>query len=411
MAHNIGIIGAGFAGLHLALMLQKNGAQTTLYADRTAAELNASRMMGIVARFPQSIRRERELGVFFWEQSGFNCDDMRVSIEGEFLLNFAGHLDEPSSFVDPRIYFSTLLNVYQLRGGNVVFGRVERDDMERLSEQHDLMVVASGRGTMIDMFPRIPERSPYTLPQRALFAGIFNGVRPLGDRGFTFFLLPGIGEIFVGQLHTFSGNEVSMLFEAVPGSPMSLLPSLNYADDPQAFNAAVLNFIQEYVPGLFEHIDPENFGVLREQDMMQGAIVPTVRQGWSMLGNRKPVLALGDVHITNDPITGQGANTAIMAAWMAGEAILQAETVDVGFCVNLSERIWRAAEPVVQWSNAFLQPPPQHILGLMIAAMDSSVIADTFVNNFTSPAKQWELLSSPANVAALIEANRQPELA
>ena len=34
------------------------------------------------------------------------------------------------------------------------------------------------------------------------------------------------------------------------------------------------------------------------------------------------VLAVGDAHIVNDPVLGQGANLASRCAWMLGEALL-----------------------------------------------------------------------------------------
>ena len=60
------------------------------------------------------------------------------------------------------------------------------------------------------------------------------------------------------------------------------------------------------------------------------AITPTARAGYIRLGNGRCVVALGDAHVVNDPIIGQGANTAVHAAWTLGAAIREARHVRRG---------------------------------------------------------------------------------
>jgi glycine/D-amino acid oxidase-like deaminating enzyme len=55
----IGIIGAGIAGLQLALFLQQHDVPVTLYADRSADAILASRLPSTVGRFGRTRARER----------------------------------------------------------------------------------------------------------------------------------------------------------------------------------------------------------------------------------------------------------------------------------------------------------------------------------------------------------------
>jgi 2-polyprenyl-6-methoxyphenol hydroxylase-like FAD-dependent oxidoreductase len=45
---DVGIVGAGTAGLHLALLLRQRGLEPTLYAERTPDEVRAGRLPNTV---------------------------------------------------------------------------------------------------------------------------------------------------------------------------------------------------------------------------------------------------------------------------------------------------------------------------------------------------------------------------
>ena len=49
MARNIGIVGAGIAGLHLALYLQKHGVDATVITDRPPEDYRNIRLLNTVA--------------------------------------------------------------------------------------------------------------------------------------------------------------------------------------------------------------------------------------------------------------------------------------------------------------------------------------------------------------------------
>ncbi|MFN8515580.1 MAG: styrene monooxygenase/indole monooxygenase family protein [Thermomicrobiales bacterium] len=93
-----------------------------------------------------------------------------------------------------RLYLAALLEDFAGRGGRVEIGALAADDVARLARKHGLMVVASGRGSLTELFPRLPERSPYTAPQRLLCSGLYRGVAPTEPLGLSFNISPGHGE-------------------------------------------------------------------------------------------------------------------------------------------------------------------------------------------------------------------------
>jgi hypothetical protein len=394
---NIGIVGSGVAGMHLAHLLLQKGVDVTVYSDRSAEQIRASKFFNTPARFYHTLDRERALGIFHWDDVE-PLTHANLSITGT-PLQFTAYLSKPSLFQDPRVSTSVWLDDFEARGGKVVVGALTADDVTRLSENHGLMVVASGRGSLIEMFERIPEYSPFEVPQRNLVTGFFNGILKNDPNDMEFIIVPEQGEIFVASAHTFGGTRHSLLIEGIPGGAFDTLTNLRYQDDPALFNQRTLELLQTYAPTV--RLDPETFGVA-DDNLMQGAVKPAVRKAYKDLGNGKFAMAVGDVHVTNDPIVGQGANTASQSAWTLGQMILADNVYDAAFCKDAEAEMWAYTGPVTQWANAFLLPPPDHALALLGAAAQNQALADAFMDNFNEPVTQWEILSSPENTMAFI---------
>ena len=56
---DVGIVGGGTAGLHLALLLQQGGLEPTLYAERTPDEVRNGRLPNTVVHNYRTRGRER----------------------------------------------------------------------------------------------------------------------------------------------------------------------------------------------------------------------------------------------------------------------------------------------------------------------------------------------------------------
>lgn len=399
---NIGIVGAGVAGLNLGLFLRQHDIPVTIYTERTPVQQFGSRLPALVARAGHTRERERKLGVNFWDNGNNEFALVNFHVPGDQPLAFQGHLAQSMIAVDMRIYFGRLLEEFAARGGRVVVGELQVGDVSRLSVEHDLLVVSTGRAGLTDLFPRIDEHSPFTQPQRLITTGIFRGVSHTNPISASFTLVPEQGEIFEFPIYSFEPNVTGLGFEAIPGGVFEPLVGMRYEDDPAHFNATILNLLRTYAPAVAERIDPDRFGLTRPLDLLQGGVTPTVRRGYAQLGNGKYALALGDVHVVNDPITGQGANKASYTAWMLGEAIRDGATFDEAFCKRMDERIWAYTGPITTWSNIMLQPPQPHLFDLIVAAAQHQPIADAFARFFEQPLNS-EVMFTPERTAAFLQ--------
>jgi hypothetical protein len=72
--------------------------------------------------------------------------------------------------------------------------------------------------------------------------------------------------------------------------------------------------------------------------------------------------------ITNGPITGQGADPGSRCAGVTAEAIAGGGPYREEFGRSVAAEMWRVAGPVTEWSNAFLQPPAEHVFRLFTGA-------------------------------------------
>ncbi|MEI6948657.1 styrene monooxygenase/indole monooxygenase family protein [Paraflavisolibacter sp. H34] len=399
---SIGIIGSGIAGLQLALMLQRQGLEVTLYSDRTPDQIREGRLSSLVVRFDHTRERERALDVDHWDFPDFGVHGVHMHIGVEPAIVWKGALNRQASAVDMRLYQSTLLEDFSNRGGDVVVGNFQAADVSRLSEKHQLMVVAAGKAGLTELFPTDPEKSPYSQPQRLITGAFYKGLRIPDPISVLYNIAPGHGEIFLMPFTTFGGRVCSILIEAIPGGALAPIASMRYEDDPETFNATVLDLVRQHAPPIYELIDPDEFGINRPQDIVQGAITPTVRRGYTALGAGKYALALGDMHIVNDPVLGQGANTASKCAWVLGKALLENEVFDEDFCRRTEQKLWEAAQAVTEWTNMTLQPPPPHAVQLFIAAAQNRELANELADNFNQPEKNWEIFRSPEGAAAFL---------
>lgn len=397
---DVGIVGAGTAGLHLALLLQQHDVHATLYAERAAEEVLAGRLPNTVAHHHHTRARERQLGVNHWDESGPAYDRHWHYFGGEQPLAFPGSFSQPSLAVDYRIYLSRLLQDFEERGGSVRLGAVAVSDLDRLGGSHDLLVVSAGAGGWSDLFPPVPGRS-LAAPRRVLSAGLYTGIAYTSPVGVTFGVSPGHGEIIEIPIQTFEGNVTTLLFECIPGGTLEPLWRTPYRDDPKAYERLALDALRSHFPSIFERADPAAFGVTRPESILQGAVTPTIRKSCARLDSGVYAIAVGDAHVVVDPLVGQGANSASYAAWALGEAILEGGPFDDAFCRRVDARRLTFVEGVYDWTN-FMTAPEPRLFDLVGAMSQNSALADDFTENFNHPDRQWAHLSSDEATAAYI---------
>ena len=401
---DVGIVGAGTAGLQLALLLKQSGAEPTLYAERTADEVRGGRLPNTVIHNYRTRARERLLGVNHWDETALDIKGHWHYIPGERPLSFPGYFEGSSLGVDYRLYQSALLEDFENRGGRVVYGAVNVDDVGSLGSRHDLLVVCTGRGGFGNLFPPVAGRSPFTSPARLLSAGLYSGISHDRDTHYvTLSLVPPHGEFIEAPMQTFGGNASMILFECIPGGDFEALARRPYADDPEAHDRAVLEIVRAYNPAIFERIDTASFGAIGPRDVLQGAVTPTVRESHARLDDGTYAIALGDAHVTIDPVCGLGANAASSAAFALGEAILEGPSFDEEFCRTVDERRLPRILGSFDFTNFMLKPQP-HLFDVVGAMSASSELANDFTEGFTEPERQWRNMGSAAAAAAYVGA-------
>ncbi|NYE21155.1 styrene monooxygenase/indole monooxygenase family protein [Microbacterium immunditiarum] len=400
---DIGIVGAGTAGLHLGLLLRRHDIPVTIYTDRSADDVRGGRLPNSVAHHAVTVAREQELGVDHWpvEEYGYGCHHHFV---GGPNLFYRGDFVSPSRAVDYRIYQPALMGDFEDRGGRIEIRSVEADDLGSLAARHDAIIVASGKRSLGEFFGIRAEKSPYAKPMRRLMVGLWTGVARTEPHGVTLSIAPGHGELIDIPIYSFAGHVNALLFENVPGGDTEVLADARYEDDPEAFRRLVLDKLRMHHPTVFERVDESAFQLTSTQDLLQGAVTPVLRNDYRVLDDGTVVIAAGDVHSVLDPVVGQGANSASYSGYTVGEEILE----DRGFGEDLgrraAERRRERIEAVSDWTNLMVQlPPADHIIQLLGAMSQDKALCDEFTENFNHPVRQWrDVVGSPEIAAAAI---------
>jgi 2-polyprenyl-6-methoxyphenol hydroxylase-like FAD-dependent oxidoreductase len=399
----IGIIGAGVAGLQLGLLLQKHGVESTIYAEHTPEQLRAQRLRNLVCRNGLTREREKLLGVNHWDADAPDLVRLSMCIRrGPQPITFSGDVTPAAHCVDMREYWATLLEDYSRRGGRVVFTTVEDAQVDPLSADHELTVVATGRGRLSRLFPPVAEHSPYSKPQRLVIGGFFRGIAYSPPLALEVIANPGHGEILSFPAWSSEPDLTGLALEIVPGGAFEHLAEIHVTDDPRPFDAALLTILGEYAPDLFARINTTAFGLTRPLDLAHVAITPVVRRGHVRLANGRFAIALGDAHVLLDPLTGQGANTASHSAWILGDAIRDSHGFDEWFCQDVERRICEYAVPVSDACNARLKPPEPHFLELIKGASRHQALANVYGDGFNHPDRFWAIASSSERTSALL---------
>ena len=408
------IVGAGQAGLQLALGLQSNGYEVTVMSNRTPDEIRGGRVMSTQCMFHQALQHERDIEVNFWENQAPKIEGLGVSVaapdtiegpeETQRAINWLGTLDGYAQSVDQRVKMAGWMETFAQRGGQLVIHGAAVSDLDFFARKYDLVLVAAGKGELVSMFERDPSRSPYDSPQRALAVSYVHGLGPRPEHpeteGVRCNLVPGVGELFVMPCLTTSGRSDILFWEGIPGGPLDAFQGIK---DPDEHLAKTLELMEQFTP--WEYARATNVELTDAGATLAGRYAPTVRKPVGTLPSGGAVLGVADVVVANDPITGQGSNSASKCAATYLAAILERgeEPFDAEWMRDTFERYWATAQHVTKWTNAMLAPPPEHVLNLIGAAGGLQPIADRFANGFNDPADFEEWFFDPEKAAAYLE--------
>ncbi|UFQ18028.1 MULTISPECIES: styrene monooxygenase/indole monooxygenase family protein [Streptomyces] len=401
------VVGAGQSGLQIALGLQAQGYEVTLMSNRTADEIRSGRVMSTQCMFHTALQHERDIQANFWESQAPKIEGLGVSVagpDGSRVIDWVGKLDGYAQSVDQRVKMAGWMETFAQRGGQLVIHGAAVSDLDYFSRAYDLVLVSAGKGELVSMFERDASRSPFTEPQRALSVAYVHGLGPRPEHpefdAVRCNLVPGVGELFVMPTLTTSGRADILFWEGIPGGPLDVFQGVK---DPSEHLALTLELLEKFLP--WEYARATKVELTDAGGTLAGRYAPTVRKPIGRLPGGGAVLGVADVVVANDPITGQGSNSAAKCAASYISSIVEHgdKPFDEAWMQSAFDRYWDTAQWVTKWTNAMLGAPPEHVLNILGAAGQLQPVADRFANGFNDPADFENFFYDPDKAAAYLE--------
>lgn len=401
----IAIVGAGQSGLQLAFALLDQGYHVTLSTNRDAEQIRTGKVMSSQCMFHTSLQIERDLGLNAWEEACPAVEGIGIAVphpdgNGRKAIDWSSRLTRYAQSVDQRVKMADWLDGVRRRGADVRIGDVGVPELEALARSHDLVLLAAGKGDIVNLLGRDDARSAFDRPQRALALTYVKGMAPSQPYSrVRFNLLPGIGEYFVFPALTTTGPCEIMVFEGIPGGPLDCWADVK---TPEQHLDRSLSFLRQYVPWEFERC--RDVELTDPNGTLAGRFAPTVRKPFFRLPSGRTVFGMADAVVVNDPITGQGSNNAAKCAHAYAGAIVARGAAPFGedWMQQTFDGYWAYAQHVVRWTNSLLTPPPPHILELLGAASQLPSLAKAIVDGFDDPRRFSPWWFEPSACAATI---------
>jgi Styrene monooxygenase A putative substrate binding domain len=399
------IVGAGQAGLQLALGLVADGHEVTVVSNRTPDDIRTGRVMSSQCMFDAALQHERDLGLDFWAEECPDVEGISLAVPAPDgsgkAIDWASRLDRPAQSVDQRVKMPGWMEKLEEGGGRVVIHDAGVEDLERYTQENDLVVVAAGKGEIVSLFARDAERSPYESPMRALALTYVTGMTPRPEfSAVCFNLIPTVGEYFVFPALTTTGDCEIMVFEGIPGGPMDCWREVSTPAEHLAKSKWILETFMPWEAERCREVE-----LTDENGILAGRFPPTVRKPVAELPSGRLALGLADAIMLNDPITGQGSNNAskMAAAYLAAIRANGEAPYDRAFMERAFEDFWQGyGRYTTAWTNALLSPPPDHVLRLLAAGNGSPEIAHRFVNGFDNPVDYFDWFMFPDKAEAYL---------
>ena len=391
---SIGIIGAGVSALHLGIGLRNAGVDATIYAPKRPEDIASGRMQNSVAHMNDTLTREREMDIEFWDRSNSrvcNFREYHIKLPDGTMERSRGNLSGDERCVDYRIYLPRLMREFEERGGEIRYDAVTASNFDELYDAHSLLAIGTGKQHegFGNFFPRVEELSLHTEPARLLCAGMYRGVTAPDPMAVTLNVSVGHGELVELPMETAQGPMTALLTESRHDGGYNDLMGLDYDADPDAFINRIYEMLGEHYPDVQERVDRENFELMERNALLQGKFTPVTRSAWSEISDGRFAVAIGDLRCTMDPLTGQGANLASYGAYELASHISESDGVyDRSFCESYEQRTQYRVAGVVNFNNALLEPNEWQ-RKLLHSFPHNQALVDDFSARFAQPETVW----------------------
>ena len=400
------IVGAGQAGMQLALSLHVEGYEVTVMSARTPDELREGWPTSTQVMFDPALNTERAYDLNLWEETAPRIRDVGISVspeKGVRALKFDGPWEPYAMSVDQRVKMPAWMELFEDRGGRIIYHPVMTSDLAGLAQMYDLTLIAAGKGEIVELFDRDPVRSKYVKPGRALSAIYLNGMVepddfPAGSMRIN--VVPGVGELFVISNQTLTGPSRVAFIEAIPDGPLD-----GFFDRPQPDEhlRRLQHLLQEFMPweaDLMRNCEPTD-----AHASLSGSFTGTIRKPYAEIADDTYVFGMGDVVVLNDPVAGQGSNSAAHCASIYTKAIVDRgdQPFDAAWMQATFETFWEErAQHSTGMTDALLNPLPDHVQQVLGAATQHQQIADRFCRLFPHPEGLGPFLGDPDEALAYI---------
>ena len=379
MTRSVAVVGAGPAGTTLAFGLLQHGCSVTLMTDRTAEEIRGGSVMSSQVTFESALEVEAAFGIPALLPPATRIERMAFDVRfGDGAsATFDVPLPAPARSVDLRVKVPALLDAVERLGGKVVVRSAGVDDVEELAASHDLVVVSTGRGGLVDLFPVDEERSPYSEPQRTAALTYLRGGS--GEARLRYHLVEGVGECFTCPALTVDGACDIVVVTGAPGGPLDVWADVT---SPDAHLSRLRGVLAEHFPAEAERLGAAE--LVDAGSTLRGRFTPVVRRPVGTLPSGAHVLGMADVVVLNDPLTSQGSNNAIKSAAFYLDAITTHRgAFDPGWMERTFANFWRGwAHFATRWTNDWLRPPAPHQREALLAAATVPGVAERIAAGF-----------------------------
>ena len=398
----IAVVGAGQVGLHLGIGLARRGYEVRMLSNRTGEQIRNGSVLSSQAMMAPTLDLERAEGLEMWELTAPHINGIHLTWlddNGQEVTHFSARRARPALSVDQRVKMPVWMEIFEQSGGTLEIVDADAQTLEKLTENSELVVVASGKGDISALFEVDTGRVEFTKPQRHLTLAYLNGVEPHAMfEGNDFGKHDGIGEMFMFPAMTVTGPCHIITIEAVPGSALDVFQPGQSADELVAQIKDVAGDAFPWLASRLKSARPTDL-----QATLVGRFAPTPRNPVAQLSNGASVLGAGDVVTLNDPLTGQGSNNAARCAASYLASII--ENGDAPFTPKwmrqTASRFIAATESSALWTNATLRPWPEHVRELLSRAAYEPRLAQLFVEGFADPNSAWAWWRDPREAAAL----------